>query len=102
LADFQSRIAEFEAKHVPVIAASVDPLEEAEALIETMGLTFPVGYGLDYMTFAEQTGAFYEVRRSILHATDFLLKPDGTIVQAVYATGPIGRLWPEDCLRVTG
>ena len=35
-----------------------------------------------------------------LHATGFLLRPDGEVAQAVYATGPIGRLVPLDTLRV--
>lgn len=66
-----------------------------------LGLTFPIGYGLDYLEFASKTGAFYEVRRQIIHATDFILRQDGTVTHAVYATGPVGRLWAEDCLRVT-
>ena len=102
MAAFQADIAEFEANNVPVIAVSVDSLEDAKALIDNLGLTFPIGYGLDYLVFAKQTGAFYEVRRSILHATCFILKADGTVSQAVYATGPIGRLTPDDCLRNTG
>ena len=65
-----------------------------------LGLTFPVGYGLDHLAFAEKTGAFYEVRRSIIHATGFILRPDGVIANSVYASGPIGRFWSEDCMRV--
>ena len=75
------------------------PLDTQE-LIELLGLTFPLGYGLDYMEFANKTGAYYEVRRSIIHATNFILRADGTVAHAVYASGPIGRLTPEDCLRV--
>ena len=85
---------------VALYAASVDPQAEAEALATEMGLTFPVGYGLDFMAFAEKTGAFYEVRRSIIHATAFILKANGTVAHAVYATGPIGRLSVDDCLRM--
>ena len=67
-----------------------------------LGLTFPIAYGLDYMAFAEKTGAFYEVRRSIIHATGFIVQRDGTVTHSVFASGPIGRLWAEDCLRVIG
>ena len=65
-----------------------------------LDLTFPIGYGLDYLEFAAKTGAFYEVRREIIHATGFILRSDGSVVTSVYASGPIGRLWPEDCIRL--
>jgi len=102
LADYQSRLAELEALHVPLIAASVDSQADAQALVEMLGLTFSVGYGLDFLEFARNTGAFYEVRRSIIHATAFILRRDGTVAQGVYATGPIGRLSVDDCIRNLG
>ena len=34
-----------------------------------------------------------------MHATGFVLRPDGKIATAVYATGPIGRLNPTEVLR---
>jgi len=83
-----------------VMAVSVDSQEDAQELVDTLGLTFPVGYGLDHMEFATQTGAFYEVRRSIIHATEFMLKQDGTVLGAVYSVGPIGRYRASDCLRM--
>ena len=67
-----------------------------------LGLTFSVGYGLDFMEFTHSTGAFYEVWRSIIHATSFILRRDGTVAHAVYATGPIGRLTVDDCIRMLG
>ena len=75
-------------------------MSDAQEMIDLLGLTFPVGYGLNYMTFAEQTGAFYEERRGIIHATDFILRSSGEVVSAVYSTNPIGRYWPEDCTRL--
>jgi len=102
LADYQSRLAELESRNAHVIAASVDSQEDAQSLVERLGLTFPVGYGLDYMAFARQTGAFYEVRRSIIHATAFILRRDGTVAHAVYATGPVGRLSVDNCIRILG
>lgn len=101
MADFQTHCAEFQQRQVSLIAASVDGEADAQALVDELGLTFPVGYGLGYLDFAAKTGAFYEVRREIIHATGFLLKGDGTVAHAVYSTGPIGRLTPDDCLRMT-
>jgi len=102
LADYQSRLGELESRNARLIAASVDSKEDAESLVEMLGLTFPVGYGLNFMDFAQKTGAFYEVRRSIIHATSFILRRDGTVAHAVYATGPIGRLTVDDCIRMLG
>lgn len=70
-------------------------------MVDSLGLTFPVGFGLSYLDVAEKTGAFYEVRRAIVHATGFLLNRDGTVAHAVYSTGPIGRFTTDDCLRMT-
>lgn len=82
------------------MAASVDSQEDAKELVEKLGLTFPVGYGLNHLTFSEQTGAFYEVRRSIIHATGFILRPSGEVVSAVYSTNPIGRYQVDDSIRL--
>lgn len=83
-----------------MIAASVDSQADSQELIETLGLAFPVAYGLDNMAFAHATGAFYEVRRTIIHATGFLLRPDSSVAHAVYATGPVGRISVDDCIRI--
>jgi len=99
LADFQQHIAEFEPFNAQVLAISVDSREDAQEMIETQGLTFPVGYGLDYKEFARLTGAFYEDRRGIIHATGFIIERGGTVVGAVYSSHAIGRYTATDCLR---
>lgn len=99
LTAFQEKLAAFEERDVALIAASVDSIEDAQELVSTLGLTFPVAYGLRHLEFAEQTGAFYEVRRSIIHATEFVIKADGSLLAAVYSTGPTGRY---DVDAVTG
>lgn len=88
---FQEKLAEFEERNVAVIAASVDLIDDAKELVQKIGLTYPVAYGLKHLRFAEKTGAFYEVRRSIIHASEFVIKADGTLLGAVYSTGPTGR-----------
>ena len=61
-------------------------------------MTFPVAYGLDARAFAAQTGAFFDDVRGFIHATAFILRPDGKVDQAVYSTGPIGRFTAADAL----
>ena len=64
------------------------------------GLSFAVGYGLDAREIANRYGAFFEGEKKFLHATGFLIKPDGSVCNAVYSTGPIGRLTAADSLRL--
>jgi len=61
-------------------------------------LTFPVGYGLEVPRDAEKVGAFWEERRKIVHATDFILDADKKVVDASYSIGPIGRITAADAL----
>ena len=53
------------------------------------------------ITVQAATGAFVQDddNRTILHATSFLVTPDGLVSDALYSTGPIGRMTPADVLR---
>ncbi len=59
---------------------------------------FPVGFGVDAVEISSETGCFYEAGKGFLHATGFILDPNGTIVNGVYSTGPLGRLEATTCL----
>ena len=83
-----------------MIAISVDTLEQAAGTVKENGLTFPVGYGLDGPAFAAKAGAFYHPEKGHLHATGFILDPEGRVANAVYSTGPVGRLITADCIGV--
>ena len=81
-----------------VAAASVETLADAQKTASEQSLGFPVGYGIDAEDFAARFGAYYEPKAKYLHATGFILKPDGTVQIAVYSSGPIGRLTAADSL----
>ncbi len=83
---------------VDVIALSVDPMDKAKETMEQQKLTFPVAYGLEVPRDAEKIGAFWEERRKIFHATDFILDSNKTVVDASYSIGPIGRIVAADAL----
>jgi len=100
LADYQSLIKEFEYEQIRIIAGSVDPIEKAKETVEKLGLTYPVGYGMDPEEISRITGSFYEKERKILHATGLLIRPDKRISVACYSTGPIGRLTAKDVLSL--
>jgi peroxiredoxin len=100
LADFQKNLGDFEELGVRVVAASVEELADAKKTVAGQGLGFPVGYGLDALEIAARCGAFYDAEKKFLHATGFLLRPDGSVCIAAYSTGPIGRMTPADSLRL--
>jgi peroxiredoxin len=95
---FQKKLTNFNDLDVVVIAASVDSPEEARQTRERYSLAFPVGYGLVAREIAEKTGAFFEGQKGFLHSTDFVIDPEGKVANAVYSSGAIGRLVPDDCL----
>ncbi len=89
---------EFDGKKIRIIGASTDSLEDAQKMVMRQKLSFSMAYGLNAGEFALQTGAFFDEAKSYIHATGFILRPDGKIDDAVYSTGPIGRLIAADTL----
>ena len=77
---------------------SVDPFDKARETVEKLQLTFSVAYGLEVPRDAEKVGAFWEERRKIIHATDFILDSDKRVVDACYSIGAIGRIIAADAL----
>jgi len=100
LADYQARLSDFDERGITVAASSVDSLDHAQKTVAQLGLGFPIAFGLNAPEFASLTGAFYEREKNYLHATAFIIKPDGLVSNATYSTGSIGRLTPADALRL--
>ena len=98
MADYQSHSEEFKKERIDVVALSVDPLDKAKETVEKLQLTFPVGYGLEVPADAEKIGAFWEERRKIIHATNFILDADQKVVDACYSIGPVGLAVAVDAL----
>jgi hypothetical protein len=92
VADYQAHIEEFKQENTDIIALSVDPLKKVQEMVERTGATFPIGYGLKVPEDADKVGAYWEVRRGIIHAIGFTIGPDQKILQACFATGPH---WPD-------
>jgi peroxiredoxin len=98
LADFAENQEEFMDSSINLLAASVDDMDKALEMVNKHGIEFPVGCNLDPVAFTGLTGAFYDEEGGFLHAAGFIIDPDGKIVNAVYSTGPLGRLRAENCL----
>lgn len=90
---------QFKQENVDVIALSVDPLDKANEMVTKVGATFPIAYGLKVPEDADKVGAYWEARRQIIHATNFIIDSDKKVIQACYSIGPIGRIVAEDALR---
>jgi hypothetical protein len=100
LAAFEGEQPRLLSSEIAVVAASTDSGDKAVETVRRLGLSFPVGFGLPLEATAEALGAFYELRRQILHATGFVLRPGGAIAVAAYSSGAIGRLTPADVLTL--
>ena len=97
MAAFEKARPELEALGIKIVAASVDPLDKAKEVAAE--LSYPVGYGVT-RTMAEQIGAWWEERRSILQPSEFLVGADGKVRASTYSSGPIGRVDPADVIRL--
>ena len=85
---------------VRVAAASVDPVDNVRSLKEGMRIGFPMYAEVDAAAVSAATGAHMHTgEKTFLHATAFLVNPEGTIINAVYSTGPIGRFTASEILR---
>ena len=89
----------FKRENVDILALSADPLEKARETVTKSKLTFPVAWGLEMPRDAEKVGAFWEERRKIIHATNFVLDSQKKVVAASYSTGPIGRIMAADAFN---
>ena len=100
MVDFAVHAGPFIDADIKVIAGSVDSLEQVTELKAGLRVGFPMFAEVDAGALAESTGAFIQTGdRTFVHATGFLLNPEGKVATAVYATGPIGRLNPTEVLR---
>ena len=89
MAGYAENKAKLAALGVQVIAASVDP--EDKAVEVAAELSFPVAFGVTRAD-AEAIGAWWSDERAILQPAEFVLGPDGKVLQSSYSSGPIGRM----------
>ncbi len=99
-----SHTSKLKEEGIRVVAVSVDTEELARKAVEECGVTFPMAYGVDPKHISEVTGAFYqkdpgERERPYLHATNFLLQPDGKVYVSAYSSGMLGRFVWQDVVH---
>jgi peroxiredoxin len=81
---------------ITTVALSVDDEATSEALVAKLRLSFPVGFGANVDDIAAATGAYVSEDSVYLQSTGFVLDREGRILTAVYSSGAIGRLVPDD------
>jgi peroxiredoxin len=99
----QAQLAAFSRAHealrdigVRVVALSADDEATSAAVVDRLRLKFPVGFGADVEQVAAMTGAYAAEGAAYLQSTGFVLDPQGRVLTAVYSSGAIGRLVPDD------
>ena len=88
---------------IEVVAFSVDDEAATAAFADKHHATFRMGHSADVDAVAAATGAYdmeVPARGHFLESTGFVLAPDGRIVNAVYSSRAIGRLLPDDVVRL--
>lgn len=85
---------------IRVVALSVDDEATPRQTIAKHGLEFPVGHDADADAVAAATGAFVSDAPRYLQSTGFLLDGEGRVIVSVYSSGAIGRLVPEEVIRL--
>lgn len=88
---------------IKVVAFSADGEADAAAMAKKHSVPFALGHSADVKAIIEATGAYDSVhpkQGQFLESTGFILDPNGSVVTAVYSSRAIGRLVPNDVVRV--
>ena len=90
----------FKAADVPVYGLSVDSIENTEALVKRLGLELPLICDLKYPEDVDKIGAYRHPARECHQATGFVIDADRRVETSVYSTTNVGRLMPDEVLRL--
>ncbi len=97
---YQQRLAQLTRENIGVVAFSTDDEAHARETVEQNGIEFAIGYGVDVEEVSQLLKSYTNDTHRSLESSNFLLRPDGTIELCVYASGPIGRLYPDDVIDI--
>ncbi len=84
---------------VAIVGASVEPKEVVQEMATKSGVTFPMAYGVSRED-ADLLGSWWsDDRGGYIQPTEFLLGRGGTVLGAMYASGPVGRISPDEAVH---
>jgi peroxiredoxin len=100
LQSYQEQLEELGSLGVTVLAASSDPLEPVQEMVQNLGLTFPVAYGVTDADVADFEPWFGDDNHGhYIQPMELLVLRGGTIFGAMYASGPVGRMGVDEVLN---
>ena len=97
MAGFNNHLKELEAVGAKVFAASVDT-DDKSAEVENE-LAYPVAEGVSRAD-GDAIGAWWEENRNFIQPAEFLIGDAGKIMASSYSAGPLGRIDPEEAIRL--
>ena len=80
-------------------AVSVDTKELAQEVVDNNKLTFPMAYDATKAD-GDLLGSWWSGEAGYIQPTEFLLGRDGTVLGAMYASGPVGRMGAGEAIRL--
>ncbi len=84
---------------VEIVAASVESRELVQEMATKAGVKFPLAYGVTPVD-AELLGSWWSDNHDgHIQPTEFLLGRGGTVLGAMYASGPVGRISPDEAVH---
>ncbi|MCE2500954.1 MAG: redoxin domain-containing protein [Dehalococcoidia bacterium] len=84
---------------VAIVGASVEPKEVVQEMATKSGVSFPMAYGVTRED-ADGLGSWWsDDRGGYIQPTEFLLGRGGTVLGAMYASGPVGRISPDEAVH---
>lgn len=95
--DFNDHLEALKEQNITVAAASADPADKAAE--QAAKLDFPVAYGVD-QAMIEGLGGYWQPTRKFAQPAEFLINPEGKIVQLSYSDGPLARTEAGDVLKL--
>jgi peroxiredoxin len=82
-----------------MIGASVEPKEIVQEMAEKSGVSFSMAYGVT-RDDANLLGSWWsDDRGGYIQPTEFLLGRGGTVLGAMYASGPVGRINADEAIH---
>jgi peroxiredoxin len=98
LRSFTKRNDLLKAEGITTVALSADSRTAAQQTVQELRLPFPVGCEADVPSVAKALECYTDPDATFFQSTGFVLDADGTIMLALYSSGPVGRLGPADVL----
>ncbi len=99
MAAWQSQQDSLAEMGLSIVGASVEPKEVVQEMANKSGVTFPMAYGFTREQ-ADMLGSWWsDDRGGYIQPTELLLGRGGTVLGSMYASGPVGRVSPDEAVH---